>query len=112
MQKGISGIAKDYGFEEGSHMDYWKELMAHLGIMADPETGKLSQMGTILMAKIEKAEPVMAIDALINKEFDQRNALIGRLAVEFLAVAVSEVIIDSPESQVIFAPNGRGVPRA
>jgi hypothetical protein len=112
MQKGISGIAKDYGFEEGSHMDYWKELMAHLGIMTDPETGRLSQMGTILMAKVEKAEPVMAIDALINKEFDQRNALIGMLAVEFLAVAVSEAIIDSPESQVIFDPKGRGAPRA
>jgi hypothetical protein len=111
MQKDILGIAKDYGFEEGSHMDYWKELMAHLGIMTDPETGRLSQMGTLLMTKVEKAEPVRAIQAVINKEIDQRNALIGMLAVEFLAIGASEAIIDSPESKVIFDPNGRGVPR-
>ncbi|ALF53367.1 hypothetical protein ACX27_11780 [Nostoc piscinale CENA21] len=111
LQHGISGIAKDYGFEEGSHLDYWKKLMTAVGIMADSHTGKLSPEGAKLLAQLEKAEPIMAMDTLINKETDMRNALIGMLAVEFIAVGISECVIDSPESQILFAPNGRGITR-
>ncbi|WP_392532270.1 hypothetical protein [Nostoc sp. C117] len=112
IQNGISGIYKDYGFEEGSHMDYWKELMNHLGIMIDSKTGKLSQAGSILMNQVENAEPVKAIDIVINKEFDDRDALIGMLAVEFLAVGASESIIDSPGSQALFDFQGKRVPKS
>ncbi|MBE9209487.1 hypothetical protein IQ244_23915 [Nostoc sp. LEGE 06077] len=111
LQYGISGIAKDYGFEEGSHLDYWKKLMASVGIMVDSNTGKLSPEGAKLIAQLERAEPIMTMDTLINKETDMRNALIGMLAVEFIAVSISECVIDSPAAQILFSPNGRGIPR-
>ncbi|BBD60206.1 hypothetical protein NIES2109_30010 [Nostoc sp. HK-01] len=111
LQYGISGIAKDYGFEEGSHLDYWKKLMASVGIMADSHTGKLSPEGAKLIAQLEQAEPIIAMDTLINKETDMRNALIAMLAIEFIAVGISECVIDSPDSQILFSPSGRGIPR-
>ena len=109
MQHGISGIVKDYGFEEGSHMDYWKELMTDIGMMENARTGRLSDYGKEVMAQVNALPAVQAIDCMINKEFDQRDALVGMLAVEFLAAGASASIVEAGAADQLF--ESRSIPK-
>ena len=99
MERGKSGIIKDYAMEECSHMDYWKEIMVHLELMETAKYGKLSPIGAQMLDTICKASPVVEIDRLVNQELQMRDALLAMLAVEFIAVGVSEAVVDSSATQ-------------